>query len=43
MTKRKAMTAADKARAYDELRLRAVEMGYACVGYALDNAERASK
>lgn len=32
------LTHKEKAEAYDALRKRASEMGYACVGYALDAA-----
>lgn len=35
----KPMTQAEKAKAYDALRARAGSMGFACVGYALDEAE----
>jgi hypothetical protein len=33
---KKGNTQADKAKAYDALKARAALMGYACVGYALD-------
>lgn len=35
----KMMTDNEKADAYDDLRTRAAEMGYACIGYALDELE----
>lgn len=35
----KMMTDNEKTEAYDQLRQRAQEMGYACVGYALDELE----
>lgn len=38
MTKPKMMTQSDKAKAYDGLRQRAGEKGYACIDYAIEAA-----